>query len=110
MALSAPTFVQPLANDRTNVGKIVVADFTPDSSWDAGGEAIDLGQLGISEAWYVSAQLKGDLTGNYVFVWDYTNKKLLAYKSAGAAAALAEASTSDLSAGVVRVFVYGLGS
>jgi len=108
MSVSAPTSVQPLSADHTNLGKIVVVDVTLDSSYADGGEAFDLGQLGINEAWYVSIDQKlpsaADATV-YTYQWDYDANKIIVTTGA------AEITTAtDLSTFTVRIFVYGLSS
>lgn len=114
MAVSAPSFVQPLANDRTNVGKVVVVDITLDSSYADDGESFDPTTLGFSEVWYANIVQKapvGTAAGLYVFQWDYTNKKIVAYwvDTSVDGAALAEVTAAtDLSAVTVRAFFYGL--
>lgn len=111
MAVSAPTFVLPLANDRTNVAKIVVVDITLDSSYaTGGGEAFDIKQLGLSEVWFASIEQKAPVDHAYLYVWDYTNKKIVAFNSAGDGDVFDEAGADDLSTYTVRAFFYGLSS
>lgn len=112
MALSAPTYRQPLNSDHTRLGKIVVADFTFDSSYSIGGEAVDVTkQFGFSEVWYVSIdQILPVATTGYVFRYDYTNNKIVAFwvDTSTDGAPMAEVvDTTDLSTVKVRVFAYG---
>lgn len=111
MAVSAPTFVQPLAGDHTNVAKIVVVDITFDSSYPTGGEAFDIQTLGLSEAWYVSVDQIAPDTTSLVVRWDYATAKFIAFwvDTTVDGAAMAEVvNTTDLSAVTVRAFFYGL--
>lgn len=114
MAISAPTFIQPLANDRTGAGKIVVVDITLDSSYPAGGEAFGISQLGLTDIWFASIVQKAPVnTTAYVFGWDNTNKKITAYwvDTTTDGAPLAEvAADTDLSTVTVRCFFYGQGA
>jgi hypothetical protein len=119
MALSATKFIQPLANDRTDVGKIVVVEFTLDASYPNGGYAIDPHSLGLSEVWFCSIQQVGP-TGpdqnSQIFEWDNTNSKIIV-KGGGVAGAdnaggiIEEVATGNSYATtVIRAFFYGLGS
>lgn len=113
MALSAPTFKQPLDADRTNLGKIVVVDYTFDNSYSIGGEAVDLAAvLSFADLWYVNInQVAPVATTGLVFKYDYTNKKIVAFwvDTTVDGAPLAEVvDTTDLAAYTVRVFAYGL--
>lgn len=114
MAISAPTFIQPLANDRTGAGKVVVVDITLDASYAIGGEALNISQLGLTDIWFASIVQSVPInTTSYVFGWDKTNKKIVAYwvDTTTDGAALAEVTAeTDLSAVTVRCFFYGQGA
>lgn len=114
MAISVPTFIQPLAADHTRDAKIVVAEFTFDSSYPTGGEAIDIiNQLGISDVYFVAIEQVTPLDTAYVVHYDRTNAKLVVdwVDTTVDGAALAEvADTTNLSGLKVRLFVYGLSS
>jgi len=121
MALSTPTFIQPLAADHTRDAKIVVVDITFDSSYaGAAGEALNIAQLGLSEVYYASITQKAPLggtsntNGQYVFQWDYTNKTIRAYyvdnNNASDGTLIEVPDTTDLSLNTVRAFFYGLSS
>jgi|SRR6478752_41199 len=116
MAFSYVSSPQPLAGDHTKAGKIVVADYTFDASYATGGEAIDFNALGVANPpWFVAFSQVAPVNAGYVFQYDYTNKKIVAYRqkdpanAGGADIALTEvANTTDLSAVTIRVLVYGL--
>jgi hypothetical protein len=113
MALTDPDFVQPLANDRTNLGKIVVFDVTFDSSYSIGGEAFEPHSVGLSEVWFASiVQIAPVATTTLVFRWDHTNNKIVAswVDTTTDGAPLAEVvDTTSLATYTVRCFFYGLG-
>lgn len=46
-------------------------------------------------------------TGGYVFSYDYTNKKLIAYKDSGGASVMVDAGAVDLSALTIRCMAIG---
>ena len=77
---------------------------TPDSSWLAAGEDLDLtGYVPIIE----SVVLDGGSTG-YVWQYDHANKKLLAFEAGADGAALdAVADATNLSTHTVRITVSG---
>lgn len=54
-------------------------DVAFDSSYPTGGEALSLGTLGLSEVDIVLISQKS----GYILEYDYTNNKVLAYRSAG---------------------------
>jgi len=116
MAVASPTFVQPLASDHTNLGKVVVVDIVFDSSYADGGEAFDLGQLGINEAWFVSAHQKLPSAADqdlYTFQWDYDANKFIVYwvdTTVDGKGLVEIATATDLSGVTVRALVYGLPS
>lgn len=113
MAISAPTFIQPLANDHTNVGKIVVVDVTLDSSYPTGGESFDPHQLGLSEVWFTSVVQTAPLTTSWIFRYNIATSKILAYCQSDSDndQPLEEVpNTTDLSTATVRLFFYGLPS
>mgnify|MGYP006151243453 CR=1 FL=1 len=97
---------------RTNVvgNRLTVAlKVTPDNSWLAAGEPLDL-------TTYVSnvESVNIESTGGYVFHYDRTNKKLLAYRSAAldgnsavAAPLVAVADSVNLSALSIFITVTG---
>jgi hypothetical protein len=91
---------------RTNVtgNRLTVAlKITPDSSWLAAGEALDL-------TTYVSniETVHVESPGGYVFNYDRTNKKLLAYEAGADGAALdAVSDATNLSALTVYLSVTG---
>lgn len=81
------------------VGKI-----TFDSSYPTGGEALTASDFGLQ----VLEDLIINPTLGYVFHWDKTNAKVIAYRSAGSAAALAEVpDTTNLSTVGARAFAIG---
>jgi hypothetical protein len=113
MAVSAPTFIQPLAGDETANGKFVVVDLTFDSSYPTGGEAFDVAQLGLSEVWFAVIDATAPSATSYQFRYDKVNGKIQAYwvDTSVDGAALAEvADTTDLSTVTVRALFYGLSS
>ena len=91
---------------RTNVtgNRLTVAlKITFDSSYPTGGEALDL-------TTYVSnvESVGIEVSGGYVFQYDRTNKKVLAYEAGADGAALDEvANTTNLSSTVTYVTVTG---
>lgn len=104
MTISAPTFVQPLASDHTNGGKLVVVDVTI-TSYTTNGEAFDIKQLGLSEVWSARLQPKSATsTLASFFLWDHALNKIWSYSSGGAQS---NSLTSGLS---IRGYFYGLSS
>ncbi len=79
-------------------------EITPDTSWLAAGEALDLTTyVPILE----SIVLDGSATG-YVWQYDHTNKKLLAFEAGSDGDALdAVADATNLSSHTVRITVSG---
>ena len=79
-------------------------EITPDASWLAAGEALDLtSYVPVLE----SIVLDGGSTG-YVWQYDHTNKKLLAFEAGADGAALdAVADATNLSSHTVRITVSG---
>lgn len=77
---------------------------TPDASWLAAGESLTLTDyVPVIE----TVSLDGGASG-YVWQYDRTNKKLLAYEAGADGAALdAVADTTDLSAQTVHITVTG---
>lgn len=88
--------------------RIVIANITFDSSYATGGESLTASDLGLTTIDHVSP---GVSTGGYVTVYDHTNSKLLALygdnNNAADGPLIDVASTTDLSAVVVRVQVTG---
>lgn len=86
-------------------------DVTFDSSYPTGGEALTAATLGFTELNYVSDGIarKSDNTLAVLVSYDYTNSKLLAYKSNTAANPQPVADTADLSTYKVRLRVIGKG-
>ncbi len=100
----ALTVVQPRRQSVNGSMITVHLEITPDDSWLAAGEDLDLSSyVGIPE----SIVLDGGSTG-YVWQYDHTNKKLLAFEAGADGAALdAVANTTDLSTHTVRITVSG---
>lgn len=93
---------------RAHVGPLKhnIVDVTLDSSYVTGGEAVTLANLGLAQsAKFVSP----GSNGSYTTVFDYTNTKLLVYRT-GAINAVAEQvpNATDLSAVTVRLIVEGV--
>ena len=91
---------------RTNVtgNRLTVAlKITFDSSYPTGGEALDL------TAYVSNIETVGiEVSGGYVFQYDRSNKKVLAYEAGADGAALDEvASATNLSSTVTYVTVTG---
>lgn len=112
MAISAPKFIQPLANDHTNVGKLVVVELTLDASYPTGGYAVDFHAYGLSEVWMAWAvQVAPSGTTNQVFEYNPVTAKIQSFGGAASGVALAEtANATNLSTTVLRIAFYGLGS
>lgn len=92
--------------------KVSIADVTFSSSYSTGGEAIDLGAVGLSAvnfAWVPP-------TAGYLIEYQYASNKLLVRTptnaadgdAADAAPADEVASTTDLDAVTVRVMLFGV--
>lgn len=93
----------PLAGGTAGLRE-TIKTFTFSNSYTTGGEALSPAGCGLSEILHVSA----GPTGGYLFGYDYTAHKLLAFRSGGATAVLTEeTATTDLSAVAVRVAVIG---
>jgi len=92
---------------RTNVAgnRLSVAlKVTPDDSWaGAGGETLDLTTYVAN---IETAHCESSTTG-YVFSYDRTNKKLLAFEAGADSAALDAVSSGDLSASICYITVTG---
>ena len=86
---------------------MVTGKITFDSSYPTGGEALDLSKHMPNEIEFISFESDD----GYIFQYDRTNKKILAYYfdyNAGAdGAAIEVANTTDLSAVVIRFFAVG---
>lgn len=117
MAVSAPVFVQPLRNDRTAVGMVVVVDIVLDSSYAAGGEPFDPALVGLKEVWFADLVQKSPIadptTPNYYqFQWDHTNNKIVAIINNNDGVAdgpsIEAVATTNLSTFTVRARFYGL--
>lgn len=84
-----------------------VTDVTFDSSYVTGGLAVDPGSLGLESV----ALLQASNSGGYAFEYDYTNKKLKAYRAdydAVADGPLVEVpATTNLSAVTTKVISFG---
>jgi hypothetical protein len=84
-----------------------VVDITPDSSWLAAGESLTKEDLGFQTLDFVSCES----AAGFVFRYDRTNSKLLAYyadnNNAADSALIAVPDATDISAAVVRVLVIG---
>ena len=92
---------------RTNVtgNRLSVAlKITPDSSWLAAGESLDLTEYVAN---IDTAHCETSSTG-YVFTYDRANKKLLAYEAGADGAALdAVADSTDISSAICYITVTG---
>lgn len=76
---------------------IVICDIDFDASYPTGGESISTPAtiLGMDTVHFAIISP----SGGYVFTYDYTNNKILAYRSAGSGAAMAQVpNTTDISA------------
>tara|TARA_R100000149_G_scaffold65190_2_gene38872 strand:- start:944 stop:1258 length:315 start_codon:yes stop_codon:yes gene_type:complete len=100
----ALTINQPRRASATGSMKTVHLEITPDDSWLAAGEVLDLTQyVPVIE----SVVLDGGATG-YVWQYDHANKKLLAFEAGADGAALdAVADATNLSSHTVRITVSG---
>ena len=77
---------------------------TPDSSWLAAGESLDLTQYVPK----IETVLIDPSATGYVWQYDRTNKKLLAFEAGADGAALdAVANTTDLSSTILHITVTG---
>ncbi len=68
---------KPSPQKTTLAAKLVICQVTLDSSYPTGGEAMTAANFGLDQILTVFAQSMG----GYVFSWDSTNSKLLAYRS-----------------------------
>jgi len=59
--------------------KAMIADITFDSSYDAGGEAITPGMVGLSSIFYATAGSDTARKRLYTVTWDETNSNLMAF-------------------------------
>lgn len=107
MALTIDSFTRTVFGNK----RAVICNVDFDDSYPTGGESLTPTNLGLRKIDWLEAQP----TGGYVFQYDYTNQKLLAYQqtdpadTGGADVPLAQAgSTEDLS-GVTDVRVFALG-
>ncbi len=88
--------------------RVQFLDVTPDSSWLAAGEAVTVEDFGLTEVLFATVEQKG----GYVWRYDRTNEKLLAYYGdydpAAAGALVAVPDTTDISGvGAVRIMAIG---
>jgi hypothetical protein len=90
--------------------KAVHGIVTFDNSYASGGESLTAANVGLQKILFMSLNQGED---GYVYKYDYTNSKVLAYVSKDPAAAggadivLQEAGAIDLSAAVVNFFAIG---
>lgn len=84
-----------------------IVDITPDSSWLAAGEALTPAELGFASIDFILFES----VGGYVFKYDRTNQKVLAYYGdydpAAAGPLTAVPDTTDIDAVTVRALVIG---
>lgn len=106
--------VAQVESDGTSVGHVMgdlrfaAIDVTPDASWLAAGEALVAADFGLTTLMAVICESKG----GYVFTYDRTNGKLLAYygdnNNASDGPLIAVPDTTDISAiGKVRLVAFG---
>lgn len=99
------TRVLSTAEDGT---RMVHATVTMDSSYAAGGEPVTAGDLGLQ---YITGAIVGNAfnatPAGMMGAWDQANKKILAFKEAGSAGFMAEAS-GDLSALTFNCIFFGV--
>lgn len=105
MALTLDTF------QRFSLGakRCVIADVDLDSSYPTGGESLTPANLRLGRIDFLIAEP----SAGYVFTYDRTNKKLLAYyadnNAAGDSALIQVPDTTDLSAVTnIRIFAIGV--
>lgn len=87
----------------------VVKSFDFDSSYPTGGESLTASDLGLGSVVFVLAEPKA----GYVFAYDYTNQKLLAYRGdndAGADGPLVEVANGVNLSAVTGVRIFALGT
>ena len=85
--------------------KYVIKTCTFDSSYASGGEALTATTLGMEQIHFVALSMENS---GYVPQYDYTNEKIALYEAGADGAILDEvANTTDVSAVVVRVLVFG---
>lgn len=108
MGLTVASLQNTVIGDR----RLTTSTVTFDSSYASGGESLTGQNLGLP-AGRVDFVVAESASG-YVFSYDYTNKKLLAYvtkdpgDTGGANVVLQEAGAIDLSALAVRVLAIGV--
>ena len=85
--------------------KYVIKTCTFDSSYATGGEALTATTLGLESIHFVALSMENS---GYVTQYDYTNSKIALYEAGADGAILDEvANTTNVSAVVVRVLVFG---
>lgn len=96
--------VDKVATPLTGGQRARLVKITFDASYPTGGEALTAADCGLTTI----DEFLAHAAGGRVFEYDYTNAKLLAYQSAGSAAALAQVpDTTDLALVVTRALVIG---
>lgn len=94
--LRTPTAPRPQVRSTAGDLRIMPFEVTFSNSYTTGGETLDFAST-MGSGRTLHAVLVPP-SGGYVFAYDYTNKKLLAYRDAGAAGAMAQApAATDLS-------------
>lgn len=109
MAISAPTFVFPHQINYRGTQKEVVARFTLDASYPAGGYTVTPNTLGLSEIRAARATVDSPGGSEYIAAYNRSTQKLQLFTSNGAApAALLENTTADVHTVVVELEVVGV--
>src|SRR3954470_18429803 len=106
MALTVTTRVRAIpVGDRY----MTVSNIVPDNSFASGGESLTRADLGFSSAADDQFTVICSQSGGWVFDYDYTNQKLLAYMQTDSDnnVALGVADSADASATTVVVTAYG---
>lgn len=78
-------------------------EITGDAAYAAGGTAVTAANFGLTSIISIS----GQTSGGRMLSFDATNSKLMTFRGAAAASALAEDTTADQSASKFRVLVIG---
>jgi hypothetical protein len=90
----------------TGASHYAVVDLTMSSAYATGGDTVDFSTLGALSGRQPTAVVPCGGASGYVFNYDLTNKKMLAYRQSAATSALTEANGIDLHTVVVRCVVF----
>lgn len=106
MGLTITKIPIPTQPQRVGQQLCVECDILFDSSYPTGGESLTPAMAGLTKITAVETQPSVD---GRVFEYDLTGQKLLAFQSAGSAAALAQVpDTTSLVATTTHAKIYGL--